>query len=85
MTIYDFLLLNEQEQMAQVMLHGTFVTKVKRERRIYALYSLNTFFYELEYEGFSESPGHEAILICTNIFRSGSKINKYLENSLLFK
>ncbi len=82
MSLYDFMMLTNEEQMAQIMAQGTLVTKLRKERRLFVLYSLNTFYFELEYNGELKSAKEEALLLRKHIFSSGVRMEKYLENDL---
>jgi len=82
MRLYDFLILSNEEQMAQVMLHGTLITKLWDKRRLYVLYSLNTFFFEMEYHGNPKSEKEQALLLRKHVFSSGVRMEKYLNLNL---
>jgi len=75
-------MLTNEEQMAQIMAHGKLVTKLRKGNRFFVLYSLNTFFFELEYHGEHITSKEEALLFRKHIFSSGVRIEKYLENDL---
>ena len=78
MGLYDFMMLNSEEQMAQIMAQGTLVTKLRMDNRLFVLYSLNTFFFELEYNGQPKPTKEEALLLRKHIFSSGIRMEKYL-------
>jgi len=82
MILYDFLILTNEEQMAQVMANGTLVTKLRQKQRLYVLYSLGTFFFELEYDREPKSPKQEALLLRKHVFSSGVRMEKYLKSNL---
>ena len=80
--IYDFLIMSNEDQMAQVMLHGTFVTKLTTHSKIYVLYSLNTFFFEMVFAVGFGSATEQALLLNKHVFGSGVRLEKYLEADL---
>lgn len=82
MKLYDFLILSNEEQMAQIMLHGTLVTKLWEKDCLFVLYSLGTFFFEMEYHGNTKSAKQEAMLVRKHVFSTGVRMEKYLTSDL---
>lgn len=82
MKLYDFLILSNEEQMAQIMLHGTLVTKLWQKDRLYVLYALGTFFFEMEYHGNPKFEKQEAFLVRKHVFSTGVRMEKYIESDL---
>ena len=84
MKLYDFLILGNEEQMAQVLLHGNLITKLRHKNRLYVLYAVGTFFFEMEYYDDSKSPKQEALLVSKHVFSTGVRMEKYLASDLKF-
>lgn len=82
MKLYDFLILSNEEQMAQIMLHGALITKLWEKDRLFVLYSLDTFFFEMEYHGNPKSTKQEALLVRKHVFSTGVRMEKYLASDL---
>ncbi|WP_430907290.1 hypothetical protein [Maribacter sp. 2-571] len=79
MTLYDFLMLDTKEQMAKIMVSGTLVTHLHTKTSSFALYSIHTFFVELEYLKEPETSNQEPILLRKRIFKSGNEMEKYVD------
>lgn len=75
MTLYDYLMLKEQEQTATLAIKGEHVASLDNGGTYYELYSLNTIFVELEFEKWTNK------LIGRSIFKSGNQMEKYLPDS----
>ena len=78
MTLFDFMILNNKEQMTKIIVNGTLVTHLHKRTSSFALYALNTFFVELEYLKEPESSKQESILLRKHIFKTGVRMEKYL-------
>lgn len=77
MKIYDFLMLNTEEQMVKVMVNGNLITHLHSRTCSFALYALNTFYVELEYLKEPLSTKQESVLLRRHIFKSGVRMEKY--------
>lgn len=72
MTLYDYLMLKEQVQTATLAIKGEHIATLNNGGTYYMLYSLDTFFVELELEKWTNK------LIGRSIFKSGAQVEKYL-------
>jgi len=81
MNIYDFMMLGSEDQFSQIMANGTLVTKLHYKSRFFLLYSLNNFFFELEYLDNPETSKKGALLLRKRIFSSGVRMEKYLKEA----
>tara|TARA_B100002049_G_C15813438_1_gene263898 strand:- start:23 stop:265 length:243 start_codon:yes stop_codon:yes gene_type:complete len=71
MTLYEFKLLPEQEQYNKLFNEGDFLTYRLRPTSRFALYALEKFFVEVEYD-----PKNNKIINAVS-FISGKKLDKY--------
>lgn len=83
MTIYDFMILSSEEQLAHVMFFGNLVTKLRTKAKHYHLYSVNNFFFEMEYDANLSTNRGEAFLLRRHIFSTGVRMEKYLNFDLV--
>ncbi|TLF47027.1 hypothetical protein [Maribacter aurantiacus] len=78
MRLYDFMMLNAEEQMAMVISDGTLVTRLEKGNRFFVLYSLGTFYFEMEFDASITASSKERILLRKRIFKSGKLLDKYV-------
>lgn len=78
MRLYDFMMLSAEQQMAMVISDGTLVTKLEKGDRYFVLYSLGTFYFEMEFDASFTTSSKERILLRKRIFKSGTLLDKYL-------
>lgn len=73
MDLEKFKHLPQTEKLNTVFTEGKFVDSVVKNEVIYALYSVRTYFVEIEYDSTSHSiPSPKA-------FEDGSQLNKYID------
>jgi len=77
MTMYDYLMLNEHSQALTLALKGEYVATCDNGNTEFVLYSLSTFFLELEKDKITEK------MVGRQIFQSGRQLDKYLPESFL--
>ena len=82
MTLYDFMILTNEQQLAHVMFCGSLITKLNTKKRHYHLYSVSKFFFEMEYDVYLTSFGKEAVLLRKHVFSSGVRMEKYIHLDL---
>ena len=75
MTLYEYLMLKEQVQIAVLAIEGVHVANMDNGGTYYRLYSLDTIFVELEFEKWTNK------LVGRSIFKSGNQLEKYLPDS----
>ena len=75
MTLYDYFMLKEHKQVIALLDKGKHIATLNNGGTYYELYSLSTFFVELEYEKWTKK------LVGRAIFQSGLQMEKYLPDS----
>lgn len=78
MRLYDFMMLSTEQQMAMVISDGTLVTRLEKGNRFFVLYSLGTFYFEMEFDSSITASSKERILLRKRIFKSGKLLDKYV-------
>lgn len=77
MKLYDYMMLKERDQIFALVRKGEHISTLNNGATFFQLYSLNTFFVELEYEKWTWK------LVGRSIFPTGLQMEKYLpENPL---
>lgn len=74
MTMYEYFMLKEHDQVMLLADKGEYVATYENGKSNFVLYSLSTFFLELEQDKATKK------LIGRQIFQSGTQLDKYLPN-----
>lgn len=77
MKLYDYLMLKEHAQVITLVDKGNYISTLDNGGTYFQLYSLSTFFVELEYEKWTKK------LVGRAIFQSGLQMEKYLPDQQL--
>jgi len=72
MTLYDYLMLNERNQISTLIHSGQRIMTLDNGATFFELYSVSIFFVELEYEKWTNT------LVGRAIFQSGTDFDKYI-------
>ncbi|MXN91122.1 hypothetical protein GR160_07750 [Flavobacterium sp. Sd200] len=73
MMLYEFLMLDEQQQFRAVWGHGVYIDSVIYNNLDYQLYSINSFYVEVVYDAFTNK------IVGKQAFRQGEHLEKYLK------
>ncbi|NJB35402.1 hypothetical protein [Croceivirga sp. JEA036] len=77
MTLYDFMMLDECDQIARLMIQGCCLAKLKRNNIVYVLYAYESFFVEFEYTTAFQGISNDPVVIDKHIFRESERLDKY--------
>lgn len=79
MTLYDFMMMDGEDQMATAMAHGDLVARVTEGAHLFVLYSVGTFYFELVYHYDPKDMGCAPMLLKKHVFSSGKRMERYLK------
>ena len=71
LSLYDFKILSDYEQYDVVFSEGTFIDAIVEENTRYALYAVDLFFIEIEYDVARNK------IVSKTSFVTGEKLNRY--------
>jgi len=71
LSLYDFKILSDYEQYDVVFSEGTFIDAIVEENTRYALYAVDLFFIEIEYDVARNK------IVGKTSFVTGEKLNRY--------
>ena len=77
MKLYDFLLLNDEQQYQAVWLLGVHIDHIIFEKIHYQLYSINDFYVEVRYDALTNK------ILGKLPFKQGEHLDKYLGDGTL--
>ncbi|MEM9364040.1 MAG: hypothetical protein AAGA43_15470 [Bacteroidota bacterium] len=75
MNLYNYLMLSEHDQAMALASQGKFVALYDNGNTRFQLFSLSTFFYEMEQDKKTKK------LVGRRIFQSGRQLDKYIPDS----
>ena len=76
MSLYDYLMLKEHKQIIALITKGELVSLLNNGGTYYKLYSLSTFFVQIEFEKWTDK------IVDRAIFQSGIQLEKYFNTDL---
>ncbi len=72
-TMYEYMMADNTRQMTELILRGHMVTTLQKGNKLFHLYSLDTFFIEVRYDGVAKKNARR------KIFASGKELDKYVD------